>query len=236
MYLANPAGPAVVASMTAGVIGYIDTPAQGNKRPAGVTWCADNGCFGKGYPGDVKWFAWLERNSVDAPTCLFATAPDVVGDAARTLTRSAPWFAPIRSLGYPVAFVAQNGQESVEVPWDSFDVLFVGGSLECLPCGFIWPSDRKPERNQACPLCAIVLTEWKEGDVSRGLIREAKTRDKWVHMGRVNSQKRYRYAHALGCDSADGTYLVFGPDKNLPNLKAWLRTADQGVMDFDGAA
>jgi hypothetical protein len=236
MYLANPCGPDVVASMTAGDIGYIDTPAQGNKRPPGVTWCADNGCFGKGYPGDEKWLAWLERNSEDATRCLFATAPDVVGDAAATLERSAPWLSPIRALGYLAALVAQNHQENHGLPWRAFDVLFIGGSLECLPCDFVWPSDQDPERDQTCPLCSSRLTEWKEGEAARRLIGQAKARGKWVHMGRVNSERRFRYAHQVGCDSVDGTFLVFGPDKNLPRLRSWLRVSDQGLMNFEEAS
>lgn len=203
LYLANPCGADVIASMRAGSLGYIDTPAQGNKRPQGVVWAADNGCFGKGYPGDEQWLSWLERNAQDASSCLFAVAPDVVGDAAATLERSTPWLPRIRALGYPAALVAQDGLEDLEVPWDEFDVLFIGGT-----------------------------TEWKLGAYARAVIREARARGKWIHMGRVNSEKRYRYAHALGCDSADGTYLVFGPDVNLPKLKAWLRTVDQGAFDF----
>jgi hypothetical protein len=206
LYLANPCGSeAVKASMRAGSIGYIDTPAQGNTRPVGVAWCADNGCYGKGYPGDDTWLAWLQANAHDAPTCLFATAPDVVGDAAATLARSAPWLPQIRQLGYPAALVAQDGLEHLSVPWATFDVLFIGGT-----------------------------TAWKLGAHARGLIREARRRGKWVHMGRVNSERRYRYAHALGCDSADGTYLTYGPDVNLPRLKAWLRTADQTTIELEG--
>jgi len=189
--------------MNDGTLGFIDTPAQGNRRPPGITWCADNGCFGKGYPGDEKWIAWLERNAHEAPSCLFATAPDVVGEAAATLERSRPWLPKIRALGYPAALVAQDGLEVLEVPWDEFDVLFLGGS-----------------------------TEWKLGPWARELTRQAKDRGKWVHMGRVNSERRYRYANAIGCDSADGTFLVFGPDKNLPRLKTWLRTADQHAFDI----
>lgn len=192
LYFANPCGPDVLSEMGAGQLGFIDTPAQRNVRPAGVTWCADNGCFGKGYPGDAAWMAWLAKHSHEASTCLFATAPDVVGDAAATLARSLPWLRPIRELGYQAALVAQDGLESLTVPWDEFDVLFVGGS-----------------------------TEWKLGPHARHLIREAKRRGKWVHMGRVNSAKRYAYARHIGCDSADGTYLTFGPVTNLPKLLAW---------------
>lgn len=41
-------------------------------------------------------------------------------------------------------------------------------------------------------------------------------------MGRVNSGKRLKLADNWGCDTADGTFLAFGPDKNLPRLLAWL--------------
>jgi len=206
LYLANPCGPDVVAAMHAGTIGYIDTPAQGNKRPAGVKWCADNGAFSDKFD-EVKWWKFLTDNAADAGTCLFAVAPDVVGDAEATLTRSLPWLPKIRALGYPAAFVAQDGLEHLDVPWDEFDCLFIGGT-----------------------------TEWKLGAAARTLIHEARHRGKWVHMGRVNSEKRYRYAHALGCDSADGTFLTFGPDVNLPRLKTWLRSVDQGAFELGALA
>jgi hypothetical protein len=194
--LANPAGSAVLRAMEGGALGFIDTPKQGNLRPAGVTWCADNGCFGKGYPGDEGYLAWLAKHQADAPTCLFATAPDVVGDAVATLERSRPFLPRIRALGYRAALVAQDGLENLDVPWDEFDVLFLGGS-----------------------------TEWKLGEAAATLTAEAKRRGKHVHMGRVNSRKRYRYARSIGCDSVDGTYLVFGPTVNLPKLLSWLEEA-----------
>jgi hypothetical protein len=208
MYLANPCGPDVTAAMQAGTLGYIDTPAQGNKRPAGVVWCADNGCFSDKWDQE-KWWQFLVDNAHDAATCLFAVAPDVVGDAYATTVRFRKWWQRIRALGYPVAYVAQDGLEKLRgntvgggltfpVPWDSFDVLFIGGS-----------------------------TNWKLGEAARGIVAEAKGRGKWVHMGRVNSQRRFEYARAIGCDSADGTYLTFGPDTNLPKLLAWTRLNNQ---------
>ena len=194
--------------MTAGTIGYIDTPAQGNIRPAGVKWSADNGCFGKGYPGDERWMAWLAANSYAAADCVFATAPDVVGDAAATLQRSAPWLQAIRDLGYPAALVAQDGLENLDIPWATFDVLFIGGS-----------------------------TEWKLGASARKIVRDAKARDKRIHMGRVNSLRRYRYAAAIGCDSADGTFLIFGPDKNLGRLCGWINDIQaQPALDIFNTA
>lgn len=189
--------------MTTGVLGFIDTPLQGNSRPTGVTWCADNGCFGKGFD-EGTWWEWLKDHAGDAGSCVFAVAPDVVGDAAATLVRSTPWLPKIRALGYPAAFVAQDGQEFLPVPWDSFDVLFIGGS-----------------------------TGWKLGAAARGLVQAAKARGKHVHMGRVNSYRRFRYAEAIGCDSVDGTFLIYGPEVNLPRLQGWLHHLESSPALFD---
>lgn len=194
--------------MLKGTLGYIDTPRQGNKRPDGVIWCADNGCFNEATFDEEHWWKWLEKHSHDAPTCKFATAPDVVGDHQATLVRSLPWLPRIRALGYPAAFVAQDGAEPDTVPWDEFDALFVGGS-----------------------------TEFKLGPDAKRLIGAAKKRGKWVHIGRVNSRKRYlAFSSPLvagedidgrGCDSCDGTYLVFGPAINLPKLLSWIQHREE---------
>lgn len=201
LYFANPCtSPLVRAKMKEGVIGAIATPAQGNPIDYAVDWCADNGCFGKGYPGDTEYLAWLARMQPFVSRCRFAVAPDVVGDAKATLKRSAPFLPVIRAMGYPAALTGQDGLENLIVPWDSFDVFFIGGS-----------------------------TEWKLGEAAAGLAREAEHRGKWLHMGRVNSLKRLRYAKTIGCDSADGTYLVFGPDVNLPKLVRWLDEVNYGT-------
>lgn len=195
LYFANPCNSkGVLEAMRIHELGYIDTPMQSlwNRRPPGVIWCADNGCFGSGWPGEDAWLEWLGRNRQDAASCAFATAPDVVGQAEATLERSRPMLPLIRALGYPAALVAQDGLEDLPVPWAEFDALFIGGS-----------------------------TDWKLGPAARALGCEALDRGKRLHMGRVNSGKRFRYARALGCDSADGTFLTFGPDQNLQRMRAW---------------
>lgn len=203
LYYANPCGPNVLKAMQDGLLGFIDTPAQGNARPEGVRWCADNGCFSDKWD-EGKWLRFLTRNVGGVATCDFATLPDVVGDAAETLKKSSPWIGPVKELGYPVAFVAQDGQESVPIPWGDIDAIFIGGT-----------------------------TEFKLGAYSRDLVAEAKSRGLWAHMGRVNSRKRFRYASSIGCDSADGTYLTFGPDTNLPKLLSWvLEDRESMAMDF----
>lgn len=192
-YFATPSTASVREAMTAGLIDCIVTPRQGNRAVEGATWCADNGCYTDKWDED-EWWAFLVANAYRADSCLFATAPDVVGDAWATQLRSMPWLPKIRALGYPAAYVAQDGARADRLPWDAFDVLFIGGT-----------------------------TGWKLGPVARALVFEAKRRGKHVHMGRVNSERRFRYAAAIGCDSADGTYLAFGPDQNLPTVLAWLR-------------
>lgn len=159
------------------------TPNMGNRLPAGQVWAADNGRFSRPETySDERYLAWLGTR--DATSCLFATAPDVLGDAARTLALSEPMFARIRAAGYPVALVAQDGLESLLVPWADFDALFIGGT-----------------------------TAWKLSEAVTGLVAEAKRSGKWVHMGRVNSLRRLRFADAIGCDSADGTVLKHDPKR-----------------------
>ncbi|MBM7770908.1 hypothetical protein JOD54_001112 [Actinokineospora baliensis] len=159
----------------------------------GTRWAADTGCFGSGYPGDEAWLRWLDRLHGHY-RCLFATAPDVVGDARATLARSAPWFDAIRARGYRAALVAQDGLVERAIPWASIDVLFIGGT-----------------------------TDWKLSPDAAQLAQHAKRRGLWLHMGRVNSGKRWRYAKELDCDSADGTFLAFAPDANLERLRRWER-------------
>lgn len=161
------------------------TPQMGNRLPPGIMWAADNGRFSNPASySDEAYLAWLERKDASRDRCLFATAPDVVGDAAATLALSGPMFARIRAAGYRVALVAQDGLESLPVPWDDFDALFIGGT-----------------------------TAWKLSTHASELVTEAKRRGKWVHMGRVNSVRRLRYADAIGCDSADGTVLKHDPNR-----------------------
>ncbi len=45
-------------------------------------------------------------------------------------------------------------------------------------------------------------------------------------MGRVNSRVRMGIAEWFGCDSVDGTYLAYGPDRNLRKLLRWLDELD----------
>ena len=51
---------------------------------------------------------------------------------------------------------------------------------------------------------------------------EARRRGMWVHVGRVNSRKRYLRFSSIA-DSADGTFILFGPRIRLPEVLGWVR-------------
>ena len=149
-------------------------------------WAADNGCFtaGEGFQYD-RFRAWLSGYLAVRETCLFVTAPDVLGDAAATLHRSREPLSDLRSLGFRTALVAQDGLTPTATPWGTFDVLFIGGS-----------------------------TRWKLSEAVRELVAQARGRGVWVHMGRVNSYRRLRLADHWGVGSVDGTYLAFRARRN----------------------
>jgi hypothetical protein len=176
-------------------VGLMATPLNATWRRADRfrAWASDNGCFSRGDAFDLDaYLAYLRELPTDG--CLFVVAPDVVGDAAATLARSVPAIAAMRdATDAPIAFVLQDGATDELVPWELFDVLFIGGS-----------------------------TEYKLSEDAAGFVREAKRRGKWVHMGRVNSKKRLKYAAEIGCDSADGTFVAFCPSQNLPRMLRWL--------------
>lgn len=113
------------------------------------------------------------------PECLFVVVPDVVSNSQATLERFYQWRDYVKPYGYPLAFVLQNGQRLEEIPFADIGAVFIGGD-----------------------------DAYKLGGEIVSLVIEAHKRGKWVHMGRVNSQKRIRYARAIGCDSVDGTRTV----------------------------
>lgn len=149
-------------------------------------WAADNHCFSAGDRFDRDaYLAWLAAPRRPKERCLFAVAgPDVVGDAERTWTQSAPMLAEIRALGYPAAYVAQDGLDAATIDWSAFDVLFIGGT-----------------------------TRWKRSEAGGwAAIREARRRGKRVHVGKVNAAAYITTLTLAGVDSADGTWVIRNPN------------------------
>lgn len=134
----------------------------------------DNGAFSR---FDGKAFdALLAREYERRKNCIFVCAPDVVGSARRTLEIFYRWEEKLKD--WPIALVAQDGQQDLEIPWDSIKAIFIGGS-----------------------------TEFKLSEHAKQIIKCAKVLNKWVHVGRVNTPDRFEYFDEMGVDSIDGTGL-----------------------------
>jgi len=123
-----PVIPEHVEHVRRGAIGVMLTPRVGRTVTAAKAWpvwAADNACFTSSTTFDLpKYLAWLDRMR-EVTGCLFATAPDVVGDADATWERSRDVLPMIRERGYRAALVAQNGIRSVD--WSAIDSIFIGG-------------------------------------------------------------------------------------------------------------
>jgi len=146
---------------------------------------------------DEKKFVRYLKRVQDISGCIWVAAPDVVGDGIATLKLFRQWAPRIHAWGFPVAFVSQDGSLQYELPWDDFECLFIGGT-----------------------------TEWKLGGIVREQARVAKYKGKLLHMGRVNSRKRLRYAASIKCDSVDGSSFNWFSDIYLPKAEKWLAEID----------
>ncbi len=174
--------------------GIITSPAHfgipvGVRR--GLPWCAENEAYTRGFEPE-RFFSWLETMSPFRAKCLFVPVPDVVGNAISTLTQWRNWV--VRFAGWPLAFVAQDGQEDLDFPDESmFSTLFIGGS-----------------------------TAWKTSMAAVECIRRAQVMGKHIHIGRVNWRTRYEmFALLKGSNefTCDGTRARFDGGKRT--ARAW---------------
>jgi hypothetical protein len=167
-------------------VGMLDAPRSRHQlfiHRTGCTWAGDNGA----YSADGFRLEWYHRMLRGAKSnrerCLFIVAPDTVGDADATLAQFREWEPELHRADWPVAFVSQDGLTSAMIPWDSLECFFVGGT-----------------------------DAWKLSQPSVALMRQAKERRKWLHVGRVNTRKRVMFCHHVGADSFDGTTFAIHPD------------------------
>lgn len=177
-------------------VGSMVGPRQGGIRPVreGRKWAGDNDAF-HGKFTEAGFLKHLTRLYPFRENCLFVAAPDVVADPAATAELFAHWGPRIRDLGFPVAWVAQNGATPADIP--DCDAVFIGGG-----------------------------TEWKLSEYAHAICQEAKRRGLWVHIGRVNSEKRCITAALMGADSVDGTHMTFsGIQQAIHDFTIWTGAA-----------
>lgn len=185
-------------------LGQLLTPQTNNSIDRIVKNNTKWACDNGCYAGfDEVAFLKMVRNIQGKPNLLFVTMPDVVGNSKETLKSFDVWY-PIfeRYYNVPLAFVLQDGIEISEIPWDKIATVFIGGS-----------------------------TEWKLSKEASEIVQIAKSKGKWVHMGRVNSFKRIRYAYTIGCDSCDGSQFSMFPDTYIPKALEWLSSEQIGMSE-----
>jgi hypothetical protein len=157
---------------------------------AGYAWGGDLGCKdGPGYVKQIdypKTIPWLETMEPYKNKCLFIAGGDHVGSANETIKSFQEFSQKITS--WPLAFVAQDGQELCEFPEPSlWQCLFVGGS-----------------------------TAWKLSEGAEQCIRRAQSLKKRIHIGRVNWWKRYQHFESMEGSNeftCDGSRIRFGRDQ-----------------------
>jgi hypothetical protein len=135
----------------------------------------DNGAFSRF--NKKAFLALLEREKERRSLCRFVAVPDVVGSARRTLEVFDHWYPEL--VHWPLALVAQDGQENLPIPWEYLAAIFIGGT-----------------------------TQFKLSEHVKQIIKAAKAMDKWVHVGRVNTADRFEYFQDLGADSVDGSGIA----------------------------
>ncbi len=153
------------------VLGQLITPLTGYANFGGV-FGMDNGACN--VFNEKVFKRLLEREERNRNNCLFVTVPDVVGDARRTMEIWKRRHHFVRH--WPLALVAQNGIEDMEIPWDEFECLFIGGK-----------------------------DPWKDSQAVVDIVKTAKILRKHVHVGRVNNYRCWSHFNEIGADTCDGS-------------------------------
>lgn len=135
----------------------------------------DNGAFT--HFSAENFLSLLKRESNAIHLCRWVAVPDVVGSAIRTLEVFHHWKHIIPN--WPLALVLQDGQESLPIPWDNIQAVFIGGS-----------------------------TQWKLSNHAIACIKAAQALNKWVHVGRINTPGRFEFFQNLNINSFDGSGLA----------------------------
>lgn len=154
----------------------------------GVPWALDNGCFKQYQPKIIM--RELERWQ-GLEGCLFAVLPDVWQNHDETYLLSMPWIDSFHRLGYPPAFVVQDGCKVEKIPWAEIAAIFIGGSNKF---------KISPELLEIC--------------------KEAKNLGLWLHHGRVGGLDRLKRSRdILLCDSIDSTGYSIQPQRIKEDLE-----------------
>lgn len=200
---------------------------------AGFAWAADNDAFNTAQLGwndeaDAGFVKMVEALS-GVPGCKFAVCPDVPGQAGMTNLLWEEYAPLLWRHGLPPAYVVQNFAEEYgpagceyetwpvrDDPWPDAPHEDLAGEESASFTDFDLEDRWLPWGEMGALFIGGTHQQFREGlGVSR-LVREAKRRGLWVHMGRVNSLKRMTAAMEMGCDSVDGLQWVKWRRQHLP--------------------
>jgi hypothetical protein len=132
-----------------------------------------------GYSGlDIKAFRYLLEREAHRQSNCLFVVVPDIVGSARRTLELFDHWAP-QLTGWRLAFACQDGQEHLPIPWTEINAVFIGGS-----------------------------TNFKCGESAAQIIRTAKAKEKWVHVGRVNHGERWEHFKKLGADSADGSGIA----------------------------
>jgi hypothetical protein len=77
---------------------------------------------------------------------------------------------------WPIALVAQDGIEDLAIQWDMLSAIFIGGT-----------------------------TDWKDSKAAADVVKTAIAVGCHVHVGRVNTPRRWKHFADIGADTCDGS-------------------------------
>ena len=171
------------------------TPLTQYMKGVDLQWVLDNGCYSKFKPEVWKK---MVNDALHDDSCLWFTMPDVVGNHYETLQAFYRWkkyfdsYYPAINKQKKYAFVLQDGCTVEEVPWEDIKCVFLGGT-----------------------------DKFKYSREAWIILEAARIKNKWVHIGRVNTRGRIVYFYDIA-HSIDGT----GLSKFQKRYKEAIRSID----------
>jgi|DEB0MinimDraft_6_1074348.scaffolds.fasta_scaffold66030_2 hypothetical protein len=170
-----------VANIPKGHI-QLRTPLTQYKTNKNLNYILDNGCF-----SNFKEKTWLKmvKQAILDDNCLFFTLPDEVGSHKKTLELFKLWQLYLENelkfsqklIIKKSGFVLQDGATIDTIPFDKISSIFLGGT-----------------------------TQFKMSLQALKILQKAKSLNKYIHIGRVNTISRAVKFHGLA-DSIDGSGL-----------------------------
>jgi hypothetical protein len=176
---------------------------------SGMPWGADNDALAGVNPDAyLRMLDAIARSPreqlkfVAAPDAVERTPEGIVGSWEGTLWLWRCWRPALVARGLPPAIVLQDGATPDTIPWDELAAVFVGAS-----------------------------TRWKLSRTAELLVRLARTRGLWIHVGRVNTFGRLARIEAMGAHSFDGSQFSRWPEKYIPSFLARLQYQQQPIPE-----